>query len=90
MISPSTKALFTEFAAKFPGTEVVTYDAISCYGTLRANEMSFGKAVLPTYRFDNADVIVGFGADFLANWYSPVENARQYAAVVKLAHAGND
>ena len=84
VISPSTKALFAEFAAKFPGTEVVTYDAISCYGTLRANELSFGKAVLPTYRFDNAEVIVGFGADFLANWYSPIENARQYAVTRKL------
>ncbi len=84
VISPSTKALFAEFAARFPGTEVVTYDMISCYGTLRANEMSFGKAVLPTYRFDNADVVVGFGADFLANWYNPVENARQYATNRKL------
>ncbi len=84
VISPSTKSLFTEFAAKFPGTEVITYDAISFSGTLKANELSFGKAVLPTYRFDNAEVIVGFGADFLSNWVNPVENARQYAVNRKL------
>ena len=84
VLSPSTKALFAEFAAKYPGTEVVTYDAVSFSGTLKANELSFGKSALPTYRFDNADVIVSVGADFLANWVNPVENARQYAVTRKL------
>ncbi|HMT30710.1 MAG TPA: 4Fe-4S dicluster domain-containing protein, partial [Bacteroidia bacterium] len=84
VISPSTKALFAEFAAKYPGTEVVTYDAISFSGTLKANETSFGKAALPTYRFDNAEVIVAFEADFLGNWVHATENARQYAATRKL------
>jgi len=84
VISPSTKALFAEFAAKYPGTEVVTYDAISFSGMLKANETSFGKAALPTFRFDNANTIVGFDADFLGNWINPVENARQYAATRKL------
>ena len=51
---------------------------------LKANELSFGKAALATYRFDNADVIVGFGADFLSNWVNPTENARQYAITRKL------
>ena len=84
VVSPSTKALFAEFAAKYPGTEVVTYDAVSFSGTLKANEQSFGKAALPTYRFDNADVIVSVGADFLSNWINPTEHARQYAANRKL------
>src|SRR5688572_19810497 len=84
IISPSTKAVITEFAAKYPGTEVVTYDAISFSGMIRANELSFGKAAIPTYRFDNADVVVGFGADFLSNWVNPTENARQYAMNRKL------
>jgi molybdopterin-containing oxidoreductase family iron-sulfur binding subunit len=39
---------------------------------------------LPTYHFEKADVIVSFGADFLVNWISPVEHAKQYAETRKL------
>jgi molybdopterin-containing oxidoreductase family iron-sulfur binding subunit len=35
--------------------------------------------VIPHYAFDKARVIVGFDADFLGTWLSPVEFARQYA-----------
>ncbi len=84
VISPSTKALFAEFAAKYPGTELVMWDALSFSGSIKANELSFGKAAIPTYNFDKAETIVGFDADFLANWVNPTENARQYAANRKL------
>lgn len=33
----------------------------------------------PSYRFDEARVIVSFGADFLGTWMSPVHFATQYA-----------
>ncbi len=84
VISPSTKSLFAEFAARFPGTEVITYDAISFSGMIKANAANFGKAAIPTYHFENANTIVGFNADFLSNWVNPTENARQYAITRKL------
>lgn len=68
IISPSTKAVIAEFTAKYPSTKLVTYDAISFAGIAKANEKSFGKAVIPSYSFDKAQVIVSIGADFLANW----------------------
>jgi MoCo/4Fe-4S cofactor protein with predicted Tat translocation signal len=89
VISPSTKALFAEFAAKYPNTEIVTYDAVSFSGMIKANAASFGKAALPTYKFDQAMTVVGFDADFLGNWYNPTENARQYAANRKLFGKNN-
>ena len=46
---------------------------------LSANETSFGKRVIPGYKFDAADVIVSFAADFLGTWISPVEYAAAYA-----------
>jgi molybdopterin-containing oxidoreductase family iron-sulfur binding subunit len=46
---------------------------------LAANEQSFGVAAVPTYKFEDADVIVSFAADFLGTWISPVEYARGYA-----------
>jgi MoCo/4Fe-4S cofactor protein with predicted Tat translocation signal len=84
VISPSTKKIIADFAVKYPTAKQVVYDAVSYYGLLKGNEMSFGRFAIPSYRFDNADVIVGFGADFLATWLSPVEFARQYAVTRKL------
>lgn len=68
IISPSTKAAIAEFAAKYPTTKLIQYDAISYAGMAKANAQSFGKEVIPSYHFDKAKVIVSIGADFLANW----------------------
>nr|WP_294896895.1 TAT-variant-translocated molybdopterin oxidoreductase [uncultured Pedobacter sp.] len=76
--SPSTKAVIAEFTAQYPTTKHVTLDAISYSGIIKANEATFGKAVLPQYRFDKATVIVSFGADFLGSWISPVQFTKQY------------
>lgn len=84
IISPSTKAVIAEFAAKYPTTKHVTYDVISASAIINANKAGFGIAAVPTYRFDNAMAIVGIGADFLANWLSPIEYANQYIQNRKL------
>lgn len=80
ILSPSTKALLDEFTAKYPATKHITYDAISASAIINANKNSFDKPVLPNYRFDNAQVIVSFGADFLGTWISPVEFTKQYVS----------
>lgn len=82
--SPSTLGAIGEFAAKYPTTKHIQYDAISHYGMIAANQQSFGKAGIPAYRFENADVIVGLGCDFLGTWLAPVEHARGYASNRKL------
>jgi len=46
----------------------------------RAHQQAYGHALVPRYRFDRAALIVGFDADFLGTWLSPVEHTRQYAA----------
>ena len=78
--SPSTKAVIAEFVAANPTAKLVQVDAVSYTGIIQANQNSFGKAVVPQYQFDKADVIVSFGADFLGTWISPVEFTRQYTA----------
>jgi MoCo/4Fe-4S cofactor protein with predicted Tat translocation signal len=78
--SPSTMAAINEFRAAYPSTKHITYDAVSYSGILDANQASFGKRVIPQYRFDNAEVIVSFGADFLSTWLNPVENTIQYSS----------
>lgn len=90
LASSSTKAVIQEFINSFQsneggGEELITvdakhvvYDAVSSYGIRRANELSFGKAVVPSYHFENARAIVSVAADFLSNWIAPIESSYQY------------
>lgn len=85
IISPSTKAAISDFIAKYPTAQHIMYDANSASGVLKANQASFGKAVLPFYNFDQADVVVGVGnADFLGTWPNSTAYAAQYAKTRKL------
>ncbi|TSJ42791.1 4Fe-4S dicluster domain-containing protein [Mucilaginibacter corticis] len=78
--SPSTLAVIADFITEYPTAKHVMYDAVSYTGIIQANQNSFGKAVLPHYNFDKADVIVSFGADFLGTWISGEEFTRQYVS----------
>ena len=78
-MSPTSKKAMSDFKAAYPNAAVVTYDPVSSSAILEANEASFGQAVVPSYHFDKADVIVSFDADFLGTWISPIEFANQYA-----------
>ncbi|ARS41414.1 molybdopterin oxidoreductase [Sphingobacteriaceae bacterium GW460-11-11-14-LB5] len=78
--SPSTNAVIAQFIAKYPAAKLVQYDAVSYTGIIQANQNSFGKAVLPKYNFDKADLIVSFSADFLGTWISGEEFTAQYTA----------
>ena len=76
--SPSTAAVIADFITAYPTTKHINYDAVSYTGIIQANKNSFGKAVIPHYNFDKADVIVSFGADFLGTWISGEEFTSQY------------
>jgi MoCo/4Fe-4S cofactor protein with predicted Tat translocation signal len=80
VLSPSTKATIEKFKAKYPTAQHVQYDQSSCYGILKANEESIGAAIIPSYDFSKADVIVSVAADFLGSWISPIEFTKQYAS----------
>lgn len=85
ILSPTAKKALGEFLAKYPTASVVTYDPVSASALVAANEQCFGVAAVPDYRFDAAEVIVSFGADFLGTWISPVEYARAYSANRKVS-----
>ncbi len=77
VLSPTLKKAMSALTEKYNG-QVVTYDPISASAMLDANEKTFGYRVIPGFRFDLADVIVSFGADFLGTWINPVEYAAQW------------
>ncbi len=66
--SPSTSRLINDFKASYPNTKHIAYDAISEDAALTAFEMKYGERALADYHLEKADLIVSFGADFLADW----------------------
>ncbi|HTH54832.1 MAG TPA: TAT-variant-translocated molybdopterin oxidoreductase [Cyclobacteriaceae bacterium] len=79
ILSPSTLNAIDKFKAVYPTTEHIEYDPISSYGIVKANQESFGVAIIPSYDFSKAKTIVSIDADFLGTWLSPIEFTKQYA-----------
>ncbi|HKW99180.1 MAG TPA: Fe-S cluster-containing hydrogenase [Bryobacteraceae bacterium] len=78
--SPSKQWMIDRFLAQFRNARHIMYDALSASAILDAHRETHGARVLPRYRFDRADVIASFDADFLGTWISPVEFARDYSS----------
>ncbi|MBX7225413.1 MAG: TAT-variant-translocated molybdopterin oxidoreductase [Chitinophagales bacterium] len=74
-----TKKAIEKLKVKYSNAVHVAYDAVSQYAIRKANTISLGTGIIPSYQFDKANVIVGFNCDFLGTWLNPVEFAKQYA-----------
>ncbi len=66
--SPSTERLMAELKAAYGNINHVTYDAISEDAALTAYEGKYGERALADYDFEQAELIISFGADFLGDW----------------------
>ncbi|OVE54702.1 TAT-variant-translocated molybdopterin oxidoreductase [Chryseobacterium mucoviscidosis] len=66
--SPTFKKLFTEFKAKYPTAELVTYDAYPYAAALDAAQEVFGTRALPVYDLKGTELVVAFQADFLGDY----------------------
>ncbi len=75
---PTEQGATDRFLSRFADAEHVVYDPLSRSAIAQAHRYSDGKALLPRYRFDRAEVIVSFAADFLGTWISPVEHTAGY------------
>ena len=75
--SPSSKKLIQAFLAKFPGGRHVQFQPDPSLRQIAAGqELSYGTASIPAYRFDKAELILSIEGDFmgtmpLANAYTP-------------------
>ena len=88
IISPSIKRAISKFSEKYTTTEHVQFDAISYSGLLDANFENFGKRAIPNYKFDEAELVVGIGADFLGSWINPTEYTAAYGVKRKVDNLG--
>jgi len=77
---PSGVRILDEFLQSFSDARRVISEPLSCSAILEAHELTHGSRRLPHYRFDRAVLIVGFDADFLGTWISPVEFTAGYSA----------
>ncbi|MFK8297278.1 TAT-variant-translocated molybdopterin oxidoreductase [Capnocytophaga cynodegmi] len=68
LASPSTYKLIENLKEKYPTLKLVEYDAISEEATLNAFAKKYNIRAMADYDFAKADVIVSFGADFIADW----------------------
>ncbi len=76
--SPSTLASIAKLSAKYPTANHIQVDAISYSGIVEANKSNFGKAVIPSYNFGNAQIVVSVAADFLGSWLAGEEHTQDY------------
>ncbi len=68
--SPSTEKLVKEFKNRY-GVKHHRWEPVSNEDVIAGQSLSYGRAVLPRYRFDRAKVIVSVSADFLGTWLTP-------------------
>ncbi len=71
--SPTLRATIGRFLARHPGSRHDVLDALSASALADAHRPAAGERGLPRFRFDRAEVVVSFDADFLGTWISPVE-----------------
>jgi anaerobic selenocysteine-containing dehydrogenase len=70
--------LFAEFARGFAAPAPVAVDVFADDVLRRANAISFGREQLPTFDLAHSRHVIGFGADFLGTWNSPVAQSFGY------------
>jgi molybdopterin-containing oxidoreductase family iron-sulfur binding subunit len=76
---PTFRKIALEVLGAYSSSRAIFYEAISQEAARAAAKTIFGRRDIPSYRIDQAEVLISFGADFLETWQSPVELARQYS-----------
>lgn len=76
--SPSTRALIYNFKQAYKAQHY-SWD-VENFDTLKQGQkISYGKAIVPHYRLDKAQMILSVGADFLGSYLSPTEMSGLFA-----------
>lgn len=75
---PSAQSVVADFSSAFKAKHF-TWEAIGYNDVREGQQAAYGTAVVPSYRFDKAKVIVSISCDFLGTWMAPTAFARQFA-----------
>lgn len=77
--SPSIRAVIGDFTQAF-GAKHVAWEPLAHEEIRDGQKASYGEAVVPSYRFDKANLIVSIDADFLGTWLQPVAFTHQFSS----------
>ena len=69
---------FAEFSKRFGAPAPIAFEVFADDVVRRANALSYGHDQLPTVDLARARCVIGFGADFLGTWNSPVAQNAAY------------
>jgi molybdopterin-containing oxidoreductase family iron-sulfur binding subunit len=81
VVGESLLALFSDALNRWNAREPTAYEPFAYESLKTANEKVFGQNGLVSYRMQEADALVSFGADFLETWLSPVEYAHKFKSM---------
>lgn len=76
--SPTSRSIINKFVTQAKG-EYLEYDALDTSSMKNSQGRVTDNSVLPTYNFDNADVVVGIDSDYLGTLYNATANQRAFA-----------
>ncbi len=74
----SLGALLDAWIAAFGARPRVTLEPFGYEAIRAANRIVFGREAIPYHAFEDAEVVLSFGADFLETWLSNVGHARGF------------
>jgi molybdopterin-containing oxidoreductase family iron-sulfur binding subunit len=77
--SGSLGALLDRFTQALAGRPRITLEPFGYEAIRAANRATFGRDAVPYHAFEDAEVVLSFGADFLETWVSNVQSARGFA-----------
>jgi molybdopterin-containing oxidoreductase family iron-sulfur binding subunit len=80
--SPATQAVISDFGQAF-GTKHVAWEPLANDDVAEGQRLSYGEALVPSYRYDKAETIVSVDADFLGAWMTPVASTKQFSSARK-------
>ncbi len=80
-VGESQMELFRTALRNWDSQDPVVFEPYAYEALKTANRDVFGVDGLVSYRMDQADVLLSFGAEFLETWLSPVEYAWKFKAM---------
>jgi anaerobic selenocysteine-containing dehydrogenase/Fe-S-cluster-containing dehydrogenase component len=86
VVGESLMEIFTQSLERWKSGKPLVFEPYAYESLKMANQKVFGIDGLISYRMEQADFLISFGADLLETWLSPVEYARRFKQMHALRH----
>ncbi|NNE67002.1 MAG: 4Fe-4S dicluster domain-containing protein [Pyrinomonadaceae bacterium] len=88
--SPTSRAVLRRFIGSYEDAKLVEYEPFGPAAIVHAHGISHSNKSLPTYDIEKAHIVVGFEADFLGTWISPVAFTKAYSSARELKNGSKE